>query len=78
MHLSEPTLTETDLASYRGPVLVRVGDDDSEISIDHTLSLRNGLAHSQLAVIPNCGHGLFGERPEHCNAIVSAFLTDGS
>jgi pimeloyl-ACP methyl ester carboxylesterase len=76
MHLSEPTLTETDLARYPGPALVMVGDDDHEIGIDHTLSLRNNLAHGQLAIIPNCGHGLFGERPELCNAIVSAFLTD--
>lgn len=78
MHLSEPTLTANDLGAYPGPTLVMVGDSDHEIGIDHTLSIRNGLAHGQLAVVPNCGHGLFGERPELANAVVSAFLTEPS
>jgi pimeloyl-ACP methyl ester carboxylesterase len=76
MHREEPTLTRTDLAGYAGPVLVMVGDDDDEIPMEHTLSLRDGLPNAQLAVVPGTGHGLFAEKPEPCNRIVIDFLTE--
>jgi pimeloyl-ACP methyl ester carboxylesterase len=44
--------------------------------MDHTLALRQGLPRSQLAVVPGCGHGLFVDRPELCNRIVTGFLTE--
>jgi pimeloyl-ACP methyl ester carboxylesterase len=77
MHSEEPTLTVDDLAGYPGPTLVMVGDDDDEIPMDHTLALRRGLPRSQLAVVPGCGHGLFADKPELCNRIVTDFLTGG-
>ena len=76
MHTEEPNLTVADLAGYPGPTLVMVGDDDDEIPMDHTLALREGLPRSQLAVVPGCGHGLFVDKPELCNRIVTEFLTD--
>jgi len=78
MHSEEPTLTVADLAGYPGPTLVMVGDDDDEIPMEHTLALRHGLRHSQLAVVPGCGHGLFADKPELCTRIVVEFLTDDS
>jgi pimeloyl-ACP methyl ester carboxylesterase len=74
MHREEPTLTQADLAGYAGPVLVIVGDDDDEIPMEHTFALREGLPNAQLAVVPGTGHGLFAERPELCNRIVTEFL----
>jgi pimeloyl-ACP methyl ester carboxylesterase len=62
MHSEEPTLTV---------------DDHDEIPMDHTLALRRGLPRSQLAVVPGCGHGLFADKPELCNRIVTDFLTGG-
>jgi pimeloyl-ACP methyl ester carboxylesterase len=76
MQSDGPTLTFTDLAGYPGPALVMVGDDEDEIPIEHTLTLRDGLPQAQLAVVPGAGHGLFHDRPELCNLMVSEFLTE--
>jgi pimeloyl-ACP methyl ester carboxylesterase len=76
MQSEEPTLTVADLAGYPGPALVMVGDEEDEIPLEHTLALRNGLPHAQLAVVPGAGHGLFHDRPGLCNQIVAEFLTD--
>ena len=37
---------------------------------------RSGLPCSQLAVVPGCSHGLFVDKPELCNRIVTGFLTE--
>ncbi len=71
-HLEEPTLT---VADYPGPALVMVGDDD-EIPMEHTLALREGLPHAQLAVMPGTSHGLLAEKPDLCNRIIIEFLTE--
>jgi pimeloyl-ACP methyl ester carboxylesterase len=76
MQSEEPTLTVADLAGYPGPALVMVGDDDDEIPIQHTLALRQGLARSQLAVVPGTGHGLPADKPELFNWLVADFLTE--
>jgi pimeloyl-ACP methyl ester carboxylesterase len=69
MHREEPTLTESDLAGYPGPVLVVVGDRDEEIRPAHTLALYRGLPDAQLAVLPGTGHGEIDTR------VVIDFLT---
>jgi pimeloyl-ACP methyl ester carboxylesterase len=76
MQSEEPTLTVADLAGYPGPSLVMVGDDGDEISIEHTLALRQGLPRSQLAVVPGAGHGLPVDKPELFNHLVVEFLTE--
>jgi pimeloyl-ACP methyl ester carboxylesterase len=76
MHSAEPALTGADLAGYPGPALVMVGDDDEEIPMEHTLALCDGLPQAQLAVVPGAGHGLFGDKPDLCNRIVTEFLTE--
>jgi pimeloyl-ACP methyl ester carboxylesterase len=75
MHREEPTLTPADLGAYPGRALVMVGDGDWEIPLAHTLALRDGL-RAQLAVVPGTGHGLFAEKPELCNRIVTDFLEE--
>jgi pimeloyl-ACP methyl ester carboxylesterase len=69
MHHEEPTLTEDDLAGYRGPVLVMVGDRDEEIRPEHTRALVEALPGAQLAVLPGTGHGGIDTR------VVIDFLT---
>lgn len=76
MHEQEPTLAVADLASYPGPSLVMVGDDEDEIPIEHTLALRAGLPRSQLAIVPCAGHGLLMQKPDLCNQIILDFLTE--
>jgi len=76
MHRAEPTLTVADLAGYPGPSLVMVGDGDDEIHMEHTVALFNGLPHSQLAVVPGTGHGLFVDKPDLCNRLVIDFLAE--
>jgi pimeloyl-ACP methyl ester carboxylesterase len=76
MHEEEPTLMVADLAGYAGPSLVMVGDDEDEIPIEHTLAFRGGLPRSQLAIVPGTGHGLLMEKPDLCNQIIIAFLTE--
>jgi pimeloyl-ACP methyl ester carboxylesterase len=76
MQSEEPTLTVADLAGFPGPALVMVGDDENEIPMEHTLALRAGLPRAQLAVVPGAGHGLFHDRPELCNHMITGFLTD--
>lgn len=46
-----PTLTVDDLGGFPGPSMVMVGDVDTEIPMEHTLALRDGL-RAQLAVVP--------------------------
>lgn len=76
MQSQEPTLTVADLGRYPGPALVMVGDDDDEIPVEHTLALRGGLPQGQLAVVPAAGHGVFADRPDLCNHIISEFLSE--
>ena len=57
MHREEPTLTPAELAGYPGPALVKVGDSDEEIPMEHTVALREGLPDARLAVLPGTGHG---------------------
>ncbi|MFC4020369.1 alpha/beta fold hydrolase [Micromonospora sp. GCM10011542] len=75
MHREEPTLTVADLAGYPGPALVMVADDD-EVRVEHTLALRGGLPHAQLAVVPGTGHGLLADKPDLCNRLIIDFLTE--
>lgn len=74
MHLVEPTLTVTDLARIATPTLVMMGDDE-EVSYDHIVALRTGLADAQLAIVPGTGHGVLMDRPELCNMTIREFLT---
>lgn len=74
MQSDEPTITIEELGRCPTPTLIMVGDEEDEIPIEHTLALREGLQNAQLAVVPGAGHGLFGDRPELCNLMISEFL----
>jgi pimeloyl-ACP methyl ester carboxylesterase len=74
MALKEPTLTAADLSGVTSRTLVMVGDDDI-ITLEHTLALYRGIAHSELAVVPGTSHFLIQEKPALCNTIIVDFLT---
>ena len=56
MWFAEPNFTTEQLASIRAPTLVISGDQDA-ITLEHTIALFRAIPNSQLAVLPNTGHG---------------------
>ena len=75
MHRSEPAFTAADLAAYPHPALVMVGDADTEIPIEHTLAMRDGLPDAQLAVVPGADHGGPAEKTAVYDHLLLDFLT---
>lgn len=75
MHQAEPSLTVTDLSRITTRTLVMIGDDD-EVALEHGIALYRALPDAELAVIPGTSHGLLVEKPDHCNTIISDFLTN--
>ncbi|SMH42258.1 Pimeloyl-ACP methyl ester carboxylesterase [Rathayibacter oskolensis] len=73
MHELGPTLTLTDLASIRLPVLVLVGDDD-DMPLEHILELYRALPLGELAVVPHASHGVLVEKPRLCHDLIAEFL----
>src|SRR4051812_2989590 len=77
MWREEPTLTVDDLKTVQTPTLVLVGDDDA-IRFDHTIALYDGIAGSQLAVVPGTSHVVTLEKPVLFNELVLASLAETS
>ncbi len=77
MWREEPTLTVDDLKAVHAPTLVLVGDDDA-IYFDHTTALYEGIAGSQLCVVPGTSHVVTLEKPVLFNELVLAFLAETS
>jgi pimeloyl-ACP methyl ester carboxylesterase len=77
MWREEPTLTVDDLKAVHTPTLVLVGDDDA-IHFDHTIALYEGIAGSQLCVVPGTSHVVTLEKPALFDELVLAFLAETS
>src|SRR5262249_23161569 len=62
------------LKNIRVPTLVLPGEHDrlSQPSLAHVMSAR--IAHSQVHIIPNCGHLSNLEKPTHFNSVVHEFI----
>lgn len=63
------------LASFPGPVLVVVGDDDPMLSVDDARALAESVL-GRLEVVPGAGHLVTLDQPERFNLILSAFLEE--
>ncbi|CAM3224394.1 AB hydrolase superfamily protein YdjP [Arthrobacter ulcerisalmonis] len=74
MHATEPQFTTADLAGIKARTLVMIGDDD-EVSLEHAIAMYRGLPTAELAVVPGTSHGLLVEKPDLCNRLILAFLT---
>jgi 2-hydroxy-6-oxonona-2,4-dienedioate hydrolase len=57
------------------PVLVICGDSDRSTAPDQSYILWEGIADSQLCIVPGCAHNVHLERPELFDAILLEFLT---
>jgi pimeloyl-ACP methyl ester carboxylesterase len=75
MWREEPTLTVDDLKVVQAPTLVLVGDDDA-VYFDHTIALYEGIAGSQLCVVPGTSHTVALEKPPLFDELVLAFLAE--
>ncbi len=69
-----------ELGKIRVPTLILVGDQDVGVPLPHSQRLHEGIAGSQLVIIPGAGHGSTVEEPAAVNAAISEFLErcDGS
>lgn len=62
------------LPKITAPTLVLCGAADHLKPIRYSEIIHRAIAHSELAVIPECGHALTFERPEEFNNLVLGFL----
>jgi pimeloyl-ACP methyl ester carboxylesterase len=64
-----------DLAAIAIPTLVLVGEQDQLTPPAVARELAAGIAHAQLVVVPECGHGSTIEQPQAVNHALYAWLT---
>lgn len=64
---------QTEIAHIAVPTFIMVGDAD-EPCLDPSLMLKRTIPNSQLAVLPDSGHGINLEEPELFNRLLGDFL----
>ena len=57
------------------PTLIIWGEHDGFVPISHGQAYYEGIANSELVVVPNCGHLPHVEQPATCQKIIFNFLT---
>jgi 3-oxoadipate enol-lactonase len=62
------------LQKYSGPTLILHGEDDQIIPAAEAEALKNRMQNASLEIIPQAGHLLNLEQPEHFNQAVERFL----
>ena len=75
--LNDPKL-ERRLYRITAPTLVLWPDDDRVIPRAHAERYASRIAGARLEVVPDCGHALYGEKPEEIAAAVLAFANGPS
>lgn len=59
------------------PTLILAGEDDKMTPLSLSRKLARGIAGSELTVVPNAGHMMLLEQPEHCAKLIEAWLKRG-
>jgi pimeloyl-ACP methyl ester carboxylesterase len=62
-------------ASFGGPLLVCIGDQDDIVSVDESRELAAGALRATFEVFPGAGHFISTEQPERFNAVLLEFLS---
>ena len=62
------------VASFGGPFLVCVGDEDDIVSVDEARELAETALDGYIAVFPGAGHFLTVEQPEQFIEVLLDFL----
>jgi pimeloyl-ACP methyl ester carboxylesterase len=73
--LNDPKL-ERRLRRVSAPTRVVAAEHDAIVPRLHCERYAAGIPGAQLVVVPDCGHALYGERPDAVAATVIDFLTD--
>jgi pimeloyl-ACP methyl ester carboxylesterase len=63
------------LAAIAVPTLVLVGEQDQLTPPDAARELAAGIAHAQLVIVPECGHGTTIEQPQAVNHALQEWLS---
>ena len=63
------------VASFGGPLLVCIGDQDDVVSVDESRELVSGALRGTLEVFPGAGHFISVEQPDRFNAVLLEFLS---
>ena len=66
------------LYRIEAPTLIIWGDRDGFVPVSHGKAYREGIARSELVVVPNCGHLPHVESPESCAQTMLKFLRNHS
>ena len=61
-------------ASFGGPLLVCVGDQDEIVSVDEARELAERALDGRLEVFPGAGHFVAVDQPERFNEVLLEFL----
>lgn len=61
-------------ASFGGPLLVCVGDQDELVSVDEARALAEGALDGRLEVFPGAGHFVAVDQPNQFNEVLLDFL----
>lgn len=62
-------------ASFGGPMLVCVGDQDEIVSVDDARSLADSALDGRLEIFPGAGHFVAVDQPERFNEVLLEFLS---
>ena len=62
-------------ASFGGPLLVCIGDQDDVVSVDESRELAASALRATLEVFPGAGHFISTDQPERFNAVLLEFLS---
>jgi pimeloyl-ACP methyl ester carboxylesterase len=75
--LNDPKL-ERRLYRITAPTLVLWPDDDKVIPRAHAERYAERIADARLEVVEDCGHAMYGEKPEEFTSALIAFVSAGS
>ncbi len=73
--VDQPTISKSDLAKIKVPVMVIAGDKDI-IREEHTVEIYQSLPNAQLCIVPGETHFMPASSPEIFNPIVAKFLKE--
>ncbi|MCW3786437.1 alpha/beta fold hydrolase [Plebeiibacterium sediminum] len=73
MWLVDINIDDAMIESIKIPTLIMQGDKDV-IKTEHALELNRAIVNSQLCILPNTSHFVFGSKPDLVNRIIIDFL----
>ena len=63
------------VASFGGPLLVCIGDEDEIVSVDEARALAESASQGSLDFFPGAGHIVSADQPDRFSAVLLEFLS---